>query len=253
MNNRTAVVMLTWNRLNTLKNTIDTFRKYNPQFKDEDFIIVDNGSNDGTQKFLKHTKFDTILNSQNTGAQWGKFIGWKKAKDRKYDFILFIEDDHPCYRTIPIKDLENYLDINNDIGIIRLNDKPYLKRHQITKLPTERISREKLNDEFMIDKWYYHFTSHSSIFRTSLVKYLKNNIIRSYQTENINFDMINVILNKYKGTPKHKLAMDRITKEFGVCEKEYMRLYLLQYNYTGQLNPPCFKWVNIKRMNGWKN
>lgn len=251
--NRTAVVMLTWNRLNTLKNTIDKFRKYNPQFKDEDFIIVDNGSDDGTQKFLKHTKFDTILNSTNTGAQWGKFIGWKRAEDRKYDFILFIEDDHPCYRTVPIKDLENYLDINNDVGIIRLNDKPYLRKHQITKLPTERISREELNDEFMIDKWYYHFTSHPSIFRTSLVFYLKGNVIPTYQPANIDFERMKPILKKYKMTPAYDRAVGRIKHKFGTCEKEYMRLYLLHYNYTAQLTPSCFQWVNIKRMNGWKN
>lgn len=250
---RTAIVMLTWNRLNILKNTINTFRKFNPNFKDEDFIIIDNGSIDGTDAFLKHTKFDYMLQEKNTGAQWGKFIGWRKAEIRKFDFILFIEDDHPCYRTVPIKDLENYLDKNEDIGIIRLNDKPYLKRHQITRLPAKKMFKEKLNNKFMIDKWYYHFTSHPSIFRTSLVNYLKRNVIRIYQPENIDFDKINIILNKYKGTQKYKIAMDRITKEFDVCEKEYMRLYLLHYNYTAQLNPPCFQWIDKKRMNGWKN
>ena len=99
---RTAIVILTWNRIKGLKNTLSTFKKYNPGVKDKDIIIVDNGSTDGTQEYLKNTNYDIILNGSNLGAQEGKYIGWNAALERGYDFIIFIEDDNPCYRKVPI-------------------------------------------------------------------------------------------------------------------------------------------------------
>jgi len=248
---RTAIVMLTWNRLDTLKNTINTFKKYNKKVNDEDIIIVDNGSKDKTDEFLKNSNYDYILNKINYGAQLGKHIGWDRAVNRKFDFIMFIEDDHPCYRNIPIQHLEKYLDEHEEIGIIRLNDKNYLKRHQITKLPIDYFTTEKLNSNFDIKIYNYHFTSHPSIFRTSLVEKLKGCVYPLVKPKNINIEKLG--FEKYKGTPKYELAKERVLMDFGVREKEYMRLYLLHYNFTAQLTPACFKWVDKKRMNGWKN
>jgi GT2 family glycosyltransferase len=247
---RTAVVMLTWNRIGMLKNTINTFRNYH-NLKDEHFIIVDNGSMDGTQKFLKSTKFDFILNKSNLGAQMGKYIGWDRAVEKKYDFIIFIEDDHSCYRTVPIIDLENYLDEHEEIGIIRLNDKPYLKRHQITRLPIINYGKDKLNSGFKVSKFNYHFTSHPSIFRTSLVSMLKGCVFPEYK-------LIEIDVNKLgfdKNHTNYEMAKERAAKDFGVTEKEYMRLFLLHYRLTAQLIRPCFKWVNTsnKRATAWRN
>jgi len=247
---RTAIVMLTWNRIDMLKNTIKTFRNYH-SLKDKHFIVVDNGSTDGTQEFLKSTKFDLILNKSNLGAQMGKYIGWGRALERGYDFILFIEDDHSCYGTVPIVDLENYLDRHEEVGIIRLNDKRYLKRHQITKLPIISCGKDKLNSDFKISKSNYHFTSHPSIFRTSLVDVLKGCVFPEYKPTGIDVEK----LGFDKNHKNYEIAKERAVKDFGVLEKEYMRLYLLHYKAAAQLIPPCFKWINTssRRMSGWKN
>ena len=247
---RTAIVMLTWNRIALLKNTIKTFRNYH-NIADEHFIVVDNGSTDGTVEFLESTKFDVIYNDSNLGAQMGKYIGWSRAVARGYDFIIFIEDDHPCYRTVPIVGLENYLNEHEEVGIIRLNDKPYLKRHQITKLPIINYGKNKLNSEFKVIKFNYHFTSHPSIFRVSLVSMLRpcvypENRITNIDVEALGFD---------KNHKNYELAKKRAVMDFGVSEKEYMRLYLLNYKIAAQLTPTCFKWINTssKRMAGWSN
>lgn len=247
---RTAIVMLTWNRIAMLQKTIKTFRKYH-NLKDKHFIVVDNGSTDGTQKFLKSTRFDLILNRSNLGAQMGKYIGWNRALERGYDFIIFIEDDHPCYRTVPIIDLENYLDRHEEVGIIRLNNKPHLKRHQITKLPIIKCGKDKLNSSFKIRKSNYHFTSHPSIFRTSLVGVLKGCVFPKYKPTKIDVEE----LGFNKNHRNYKLAKKRSLTDFGIKEKEYMRLYLLHYRLAARLIPPCFRWINTsnKRMSGWKN
>ena len=221
---RTAICFLTWNRLSIFKETLNSFKIFNPSIEDNDIIIVDNGSTDGTQDFLKKTKYDIILNNKNYGAQMGKYISWNRAENRGYDFIIFIEDDHPCYRTVPIKDLEKYLQKNKDVGIIRLNNKKYLKRHQITHLPIKYYSKDKLNNKFVIYKCNYHFTSHPSIFRTSLVSKLKGCV---YPHEKPIFqDVKNLDIEKYRGTHQYKEARERCLMDFGVKEKEYMRLYL---------------------------
>ena len=248
---RTAIVLLTWNRLPMLKETINTFRKFHKDIREKDFIIVDNGSTDGTVDFLKTTSFETILNESNLGAQMGKYIGWARAVEKDYDFIIFIEDDHSCYRTVPILELEKYLDDHEEIGIIRLNDKPYLKGHQITKLAIKNYGEDKLNKDFKITKSNYHFTSHPSIFRASLVSMLQGCVFPEYKPTVIDVDSFNFDKNH----KNYKLARKRTVMDFGVSEKEYMRLYLIHYRMAAQLIPQCFKWINTsdKRMPGWRN
>jgi len=248
--NRTAIVILTWNRITMLKNTITTFKKYH-DLKDKHFIVVDNGSTDGTRKFLKSTKFDLILNKSNLGAQMGKYIGWNRAVERGYDFILFIEDDSPCYKTVPIVDLENYLDGHGKVGIIRLNDKCCLRKHQITKLPIISYGEDELNSAFKISKSNYHFTSSPSIFRTSLVDILKGCVLPEYKPTKIDVEK----LGFDKKHMNYELAKKRSLMDFGVMEKEYMRLYLLYYKVAAHLIPPCFNYINTsyRRVPEWIN
>lgn len=248
---RTAVVILTWNRLHDLQSTIKTFKQYHKDIEDRHFIVVDNGSTDGTADFLKITEYTAVLNSVNTGAQMGKYIGWNAALEAGYDFILFIEDDHPCYGTVPIKDLEKYLDDNLDVGIIRLNDKPYLVQHQITKLPIDRFGKTKINKNSKVVKYNYHFTSNPSLFRTSLVQKLKGCVFPECKPANI--DVASLGFEKYKDHKNYKLAKKRALIDFGVAEKEYMRLYLLNYKLTAQLFPQCFHTTFVKRVKEWRN
>lgn len=250
---RTCFCFLTWNRLSILKNTINSFIKYNPKIKNENMIIVDNGSTDGTQDFLKKTNYDIILNKSNFGAQMGKYISWNRAVERGFDFIVFIEDDHLCCREISINDLEKYLDKNQDVGIIRLNDKKYLKRHQITHLPITYFPKEKLNNKFNIFKCTYHFTSHPSIFRTNLVDKLKGCVFPELKPK---FEEINISklgFDKYKNNNKYKTARERVLTDFGIKEKEYMRLYMWYYNLTAQIKPACFQYIYSKRSKDWSN
>ena len=254
---RTCVVILTWNRLKNLRNTLKAFKKYHVKFKDENIIIVDNGSTDGTQEFLKSTNYDIILNKTNTGAQMGKWIGWNRARKREFKYLIFIEDDHTCYRNIPIPALESYLDKYVGVGIIRLNDKPYLKRHQISHLPLVWGRTDPLKGNFVIKRCNYHFTSNPSIFRTSLAEDLKGCVYPKFKprTKKLNIEVLSRKLgfDEYKGTDKYDHAIERLKKDFGVTEKEYMRLYMLKYYMTAQLIPECFNTKIKKRVSGWKN
>jgi len=249
---RTAIVILTWNRLSTLKNTIRLLMDYNTKIRDKDIIIVDNGSTDGTPEFLKRTNYNIILNKKNLGAQMGKYIGWNYAFKKRYDFILFLEDDHPCCRTVPIKYVERYLDKNKDVGIVKLNNKKFLKNNKISHLPIECYKKEKLNGKFKIFKINYHFTSNPSIFRASLVPFLKSCVFPKYKPKPEDIDFSKFGFEKYN-IKKQKISKERCLNNYGVCEKEYMRLFILNYRLTAQIEPFCFKCVIEKRVLKWKN
>lgn len=249
---KTCICILTWNRVSKFINTLESFKKYNPKIRDEDIIIVDNGSTDGTPMFLKRTNYRVIRNKNNLGAQMGKYIGWRVALKRGYDFILFLENDHPCCGTVPIKHIEKYLNKNRDVGIVKLNDKKYLKRHQITWLPIEYGKEEELYNHFNIFKCNYHFTSNPSIFRTSLVPLLKGCVYPKYKPKSEDIDFSNFGFEKYR-IKKQQLAKERCLKDYGVCEKEYMRLFILHYRYTAQIKPYCFKCVIERKVPEWKN
>jgi len=247
--NRIAIVMLTWNKLRVFKNTIKAFKKYHPYIEDERFIIVDNGSTDGTQKFLKSTKFDLILNKSNLGAQMGKYIGWNRALERGYDFILFIEDDHTCYETVPIVDIQKYLDDNQDVGIFRVYAKTFKKRHMISWMPIIYKPKEKFVGGFYIQRSDYNFGSHPMIFRTSLVHILK----RCVYPEDIKDKWQD--FKYFEGVRPTKDAIERCEGSFGLLETEYMRLYMKSYKWSVRIFPPCFSTIKQKRSGipGWRN
>lgn len=249
--NRTCVVILTWNRLNKLKETVKSFRRYNPNFPKEDIIVMDNGSTDGTREWLEKNRIYYLENSYNRGAQEGKFRGWQHAAGH-YKFIVFLEDDFPCIRRVPISNLEFYLDNNNEVGYIRLNDKKYLNVHWITKDKPVYSIKQHLCEEFKIQKSNYHFTSNPMIFRTSLVKHLKPCL----KPETINRPNLRDIahFNNFVNLEKiTELAKERVYKEFGRTEKTYMQLYMYKYRYQAQLFPYCFKTVIVKRRKEWRN
>jgi glycosyltransferase involved in cell wall biosynthesis len=253
--NKIAVVILTWNKINILKNTLNLFKKYNPCIKDNQFIIVDNGSIDGTYEFLKTTNYDIIVNKENLGAQMGKYIGWNRALERGFDFILFLEHDHLCTKSIPIKEIMNYLNKNQDVGIVRLNDKKYYKNHHITDLPVEYFPKIKLVNDYKIFKCTYHFTSHPSIFRTSTVPFLKGCVYPEFKPRSKDIDISKLGFEKYKDIDLNKYikAKKRCLYNWGLKEYEYMRLFLFKYQISAQLDPPCFHYVVMKRPKDWKN
>jgi pyruvyl transferase EpsI len=93
-NDTVSVVITTYNRLENLKTAIASF--LNTQHSKFEFVIVDDGSTDGTLEFLSElvstsdVSFKTILNNQN-GYRENKYQG-VLASTGKY-LIVFDDDD----------------------------------------------------------------------------------------------------------------------------------------------------------------
>lgn len=90
-NSKIAAVVVTFNRLDMLKDTIKALQVQTiaPQI-----IVVNNGSTDGTTEYLKKLGNELIvINQENTGGAGGFFTGMKYACENNYDFVWVMDDD----------------------------------------------------------------------------------------------------------------------------------------------------------------
>ena len=89
-----GVVIVTYNRLNLLKECIDAV--LNQTYKFDEIYIVNNASTDGTREYLdsinkKNLNVEHL--SENLGGSYGFFKGVEYFENSKIDYILLIDDD----------------------------------------------------------------------------------------------------------------------------------------------------------------
>lgn len=170
MSKRTCITVLTWNRLDALKNTLELFEKYNGS--EHDIFVVDNGSTDGTVNWLTQQVISQRLSflslTKNLGCFEGTMAAWKVAHEEGYDFILNLQDDFPCTAPVPFETIEKYLDDNIDVGYVRLNKKKDQKKNIVTGEPIEFTTNEKI-DGYKFKKYNYHATFNPTIMKSWLV------------------------------------------------------------------------------------
>ena len=95
-NSFVSLVLVTYNRLESLKNVINALKNYNWQY--DQFVIIDNNSDDGTADYLKGVSDDlkaiVLFNNENVGHGAALANGFeyllKKSKSQHY---VLLEDD----------------------------------------------------------------------------------------------------------------------------------------------------------------
>jgi len=93
-----GVVLVTYNRLDKLKITLDCFEKQ--EYLPEYILIVNNASTDGTREYLKawekqHSRYkrNIISSEKNTGGSGGFYLGFDAAMKQSADWIWVSDDD----------------------------------------------------------------------------------------------------------------------------------------------------------------
>lgn len=105
-----AAVVVTYNRLNLLKECINAIR--NQTHKVDEIIVINNSSTDGTLEWLEEQKDLTVITQENLGGAGGFYTGIKTAYEKGYDWIWCMDDDaKPLKNSLQIK--VEFLEKNN--------------------------------------------------------------------------------------------------------------------------------------------
>lgn len=123
MNNKISIIIPTYNRLNYLKSTLNSFLNQLEKFNSRvELIICNNASTDGTNIFLnnlkKTNKFISILNYENF-LPVGLSID-RSIKNANNDFIIVWGDDDIPSSSM-LYTLFEHLDNDSDIDLIHFN------------------------------------------------------------------------------------------------------------------------------------
>lgn len=120
MNKEVAVVLVTFNRLELLKKSINSVLSQTTPVKK--IFIINNHSTDGTENYLKgyqnDNRFKVINLKENLGGAGGFSAGLKAAYgDGPYDYYWIMDDD-----TLPEPDaLKNLLKVELPAGVLASN------------------------------------------------------------------------------------------------------------------------------------
>ena len=89
--NKVLCVVVTYNRLQLLKECIDCLRTQT--FKKFDVLVVNNDSTDGTKEWLSEQTDITVINQKNLGGAGGFYTGTKWGYDNGYEWMWLMDDD----------------------------------------------------------------------------------------------------------------------------------------------------------------
>lgn len=109
MQGKIAVIVITYNRLNFLKEVIQALQ--NQTLKIDEIFVIHNSGTDGTQEWLDAQNGLTVITQANTGSSGGQYTGFKTAFEADYDWIWTMDDDVIPY-TNCLEELIKDFDIN---------------------------------------------------------------------------------------------------------------------------------------------
>ncbi len=90
VNYKICAVIVTYNRLSLLKVAIESLLSQSVKL---DILVVNNGSTDGTEDYLKTLNGIKVINQNNSGGAGGFFTGIKHSVEQGYDFSWVMDDD----------------------------------------------------------------------------------------------------------------------------------------------------------------
>lgn len=118
MNKKIAIIIVNWNGKRLLKTCLKAV--FDQTYKNFDVYFVDNGSEDGSGKFVenKFPKTKIIKLKENTGFAKGNNVGIKKAfEDKKVEYIVCLNNDTKVDKNW-LKELVKPVQQNEKIGMV---------------------------------------------------------------------------------------------------------------------------------------
>ena len=110
-----GIVVVTYNRLELLKEVIGSLRKQTYQeFK---IIVINNDSPDCTKEWLNSQADLRSIHQGNVGGAGGFFTGMKYVAENGFDYCWIMDDDVICYPNA-LEELINGIQVKPEIGFV---------------------------------------------------------------------------------------------------------------------------------------
>ncbi len=115
-----SIIIVNWNTKDLLKQCLESLEKESKKVKDQEIIVVDNGSTDGSQEYLKKLKksksqnIKIIENKKNLGFGVANNQGMKIAQG---EYILLLNSDTVVKKEAPLK-MAEFLAQNPQVGVV---------------------------------------------------------------------------------------------------------------------------------------
>lgn len=115
METTVGVVVVTFNRLQLLKEVIASLR--DQTYSNYKIIVVNNGSTDGTATWLSSQTDIYTITQENVGGAGGFFSGIKYVSEHGFDYCWVMDDDVVC-QPMALKELIDAFRVKPDIGFV---------------------------------------------------------------------------------------------------------------------------------------
>lgn len=112
---KVATIVVTFNRLALLQEEIESLRKQT--FKDNQIVVINNGSTDGTLDWLKEQKDIITVTQGNLGGAGGFNTGMRYAAENGYEYCWVMDDDVIC-SPIALQELYDGYHKKENIGFV---------------------------------------------------------------------------------------------------------------------------------------
>lgn len=118
MINKVGIVVVTYNRLNLLKEVIEALRLQT--YKDFQIVVVNNGSTDETPKWLSDQRDIYTITQENLGGAGGFFTGMKYVVENGFKYCWIMDDDVICDKNA-LMELISAINVKAGIGFVCSN------------------------------------------------------------------------------------------------------------------------------------
>lgn len=129
--NTIAAVVVTYNRLQLLKDCIESLRQQTRKL--DVIMVINNSSTDGTGEWLNDQNDLQIIHQDNGGGAAGFYRGMKEAYEKGFDWIWVMDDDVEPGPTCLVEMLSSNEAHNNEYDVLQ---------------PSRRYTDENLNWQY---------------------------------------------------------------------------------------------------------
>lgn len=147
LNYSVLCIVVTYNAMSWISRCLNSV---NLSTKPVKVFVIDNGSTDGTQDYLKHHNIDYFQSQENLGFGRANNIGLQKALDEGYDYVYLLNQDAWLFPDT-INTLVDIHQKHSEYGVLspmqlQVNERHFDQNFLYNVIGTAQTGRERLEE-----------------------------------------------------------------------------------------------------------